>query len=183
MLTSRGEREGHMAKLERLVSKVPLAKLLLQLSNTCYLLWVCFSNGLGSQTQTLTQIPQSFVWTRPVEAALWHSLSILCCCEFPAHAAILDKARRKYKLQRLSNVLKLNEPLPQYVHSTQHLLHSGFTLQFTNQLLKLKHLSPKAFTDWLVNKNFYKENFTSIMEEFHLIWDDEITCWSTSFLK
>lgn len=176
MLTSRKEREGHMAKLERLVSKDHLAKLLLQLSNTCYLLWVCFSNGLGSQTQILTQIPQRSVWMCSVEAALWQSLRMLCCCKFPAHAAILDKASRKYELQRLSNVLKLNEPLPQYVQSTQHLLHSGFRLQFTNHLLKLKHLSPKAVTDWLVNTSLYRENFSSIMEEFNLIWDDEITC-------
>lgn len=183
MLTSGKEREGHMVKLERMVSKVPLAKLLLQLSSTCYLLWVCFSNGLGSHTQTLTQIPQSSLWTSPVEAALWHSLSILCCCAFPARAAILDKAKRKYKLQRLSSVLKLNEPLPQYVQSTQHLLHSGFRLQFTNQLLKPKHFSPKAVTDWLVNRSSYWENFTCIMEGFHLIWDDEITCWSTSVPK
>lgn len=183
MLTCGKEREEHMAKLESLVSKFPLAKLLLQLSNTCYLIWVCFSNALGTQAQALTQIPQSFLWTSPVEAALWHSLSILCCREFPAHVAILDKAKRKYKIQRLSSVLKLNEPLPQYVLSTQHLLHPGFRLQFTNQLLKLKHLSPKAVTDWLVNRSSYRENFTSIMEGFNLTWNDEITCWGTSVPK
>lgn len=107
-----------------------------------------------------------------------HIVLLLACSEFLARVTILDKAKRKHKLQRLPNLLKLNEPLPQYVQSTHLLLHSGFRLQFTNQLLK--HLSPKAATDWSVNKSFYRENFSSIMEAFHLIWDDVISYWSWS---
>lgn len=98
-----------------------------------------------------------------MKKAFKSSLLTQCSCWLVLNSLhmLLYWTRWKYKLQRLSSLLKLNEPLPQYVQSTHHLLHSGFRIQFTNQLLK--HLSPKAVTDLLVNESFYRRNFTSII--------------------